>query len=135
MEHAKKTYGANKNLVFVSSLDTDDTRQSDIVYVNDVIHHFPHETDFLSHLATFPHDRLIVLEPNQFNPYVAYAQATMPGERNFSQKSFQEALPKILPGAKVLERGYKFAFPNSFSTLSPILERADSLLGRTKFFG
>gem|GEM_PF-5564649 len=46
----------------------------DIIYINDVIHHFSNEKEFLELISTLKFEHLFIIEPNQFNLYILLQQ-------------------------------------------------------------
>jgi len=98
--------------------------------VNDVIHHFPTEVDFFDAVGNLKWKKFLVVEPNQFNPYVAYMQYSMPGERNFRQSRFETVVGGR--GFAILEKRFRFTFPNSFKSLSPAFAKINSALENSR---
>ena len=68
----------NNNLKFSNSIKDFEEIEFDIIYINDVIHHFPDEKDFLDLISNLKIKYLFTMEPNQFNLYILFQQARLP---------------------------------------------------------
>ena len=83
----------------------------DVILSNDVLHHLSSEEDTVAAVAESLAEggHWLAIEPNCFNPYVAFRQATRPGERNFRPGRFQKLAEAS--GFELVKREYLFLLP------------------------
>ncbi len=83
----------------------------DVILSNDVLHHLGSEEDTVAAAAEslVEGGHWLAVEPNCFNPYVAFRQATRPGERNFRPGRFQKLAEAS--GFQLVKREYLFLLP------------------------
>lgn len=130
INYSKKNF-KNDNLSFIDYIKDILHIEFDIIYINDVIHHFPDEKDFLNLISTLKFEHLFIIEPNQFNLYILFQQYRLPWERNFKQLHFRKILSQYQ--LEIIDKRYLFTFPNNIKKLSPIFRVVNNLFQNNKF--
>ena len=117
---------------FSSRLENFLHTEYDYIYINDVIHHFDTEKSFIDTIIKLKFRHLIIIEPNQFNPYILYFQYKTVGERNFQQKIF-ENLIKHQKWLQIVKKEYKFLFPNFIKKENTLMKFLNKNFQNNKF--
>jgi len=130
IKYSKENF-KNNNLSFFDSMEDISGVKFDIIYINDVIHHFSNEKEFLELISTLKFEHLFIIEPNQFNLYILLQQYRLVWERNFKQLYFKGILSQYW--LEIIDKRYLFTFPNSFKKLSPIFKVINNLFQNNIF--
>jgi 2-polyprenyl-3-methyl-5-hydroxy-6-metoxy-1,4-benzoquinol methylase len=93
----------------------------DVVIVNDVLHHMDNPSEAIEKIHTLlkPEGRLIIIEPNRFNPAIFISQAAEPNERKWLRMGHFKYYEKIINnGFEIIKKDW---FPLVYGPSSKII--------------